>query len=151
MTKLLPLTGTDHTSGNISPSVAGAAPNGSSMQGNPDAATRAQDQGRYPPGPQCGGTGQNQSSQNMPSLLSHGNIPTNTQPSNLVNAAPGTTSILALISSGQVSMNQSTYGQGATITPDSGPQVHNSSNPQSQPTGSGSAMTTYTPPIYTGD
>lgn len=136
MTKLLPYPTFQNTSGsNAAP--AGAAPNGTAMQGNPDAATRAQDQGNYPPGPQIGGAGQTLNAPLAHDTISRGGVPLNTQPSNLAAAAPGAQSLLALLSSGQASLNQSNYGQPTTQS--------------AQPTGAGSAITVPAAPIYLGD
>jgi hypothetical protein len=150
MTKLLPYATIQNTAGENA-ITAGAAPNGSSMQGNPDAVNRAQDMGNYPPGPQVGGAGQTLSAPLMHDTIARGGVPLNAQPSNLVQAAPGAQSLLALISSGQVSLNQSNYGQPVSVpVGGNSPQAQNA-QAQPQPTGAGSSVTVPAAPIYLGD
>lgn len=151
MTKLLPYATIQNTSGENA-IAAGAAPSasGTTMQGNPDAASRAQDMGNYPPGPQVGGSGQTLSTPLAHDTISRGGCPLNTQPSNLVNAAPGSQSLLALLSSGQVTFNQTNYGN-AVFAPASSPANQASPNVVPAPTGPGSAITVPAAPIYLGD
>lgn len=149
MTKLLPYSTIQNTSGENA-IAAGAAPVGSTMQGNPDAASRAQDMGNYPPGPQVGGAGQTLNAPLAHDTISRGGCPLNAQPSNLVNAAPGSQSLLALLSSGQVTFNQTNYGN-AVFAPASSPANQAAPTTVPAPTGPGSAITVPAAPIYLGD
>lgn len=84
---------------------------------------------QYPPAPQVS------PSQALTTQVSNGDVPLDTQPSN-VGVAPGQTSLLAQLATGQMVFNQSTYGQavpGNTVV-----------------TGPASGVTVATPSIYTG-
>jgi hypothetical protein len=87
--------------------------------------------GLYPPGPQVSPT------QSLVDQLASGNIPLQTQPTN-VNQGPGNTSLLAQLGTGQISLNQTSYGQAIAST-----------NP-TVVTGPASAVTVGTPPVYAG-
>src|ERR1700677_2536243 len=86
----------------------GAAPNGAQMQGNPNGASSAI------PVQDLSGN-QNTSAQLLGTQLANGNILHNSVPTN-VNSAPGTDSLLAQMSRGQVILKDSTYGM-AQFTP----------------------------------
>jgi hypothetical protein len=100
MTLLLPAAPNSTNAG-----MPGAAPLGTSMQGNPSPANTVVQ-------PELNGP-QNSAGQLLHTQISAGNIPLNTQPSNVA-VVPGGDSLLAQMSRGQVSLNQSSYGQGAT-------------------------------------
>ena len=151
MTVLFGNAGFQNTSGDIA-QAPGAAPVGSSMQGNPVAQPEA---GVYVPAPQVGGAGQTLNAPLVHDTIARGNVPLNTQSTNLALTAPGTQSLLALIASGQVSLNQSNYGQGAFVPQNGGasPQAQQPAGGpvQSQPTGAGSTITVASPANYVGN
>jgi hypothetical protein len=92
----------------------GAAPLGAGlMQGNPDPHSINQVQINQTPAPQ------NPPQQLSATQLSSGLIATNAVPTN-VNSAPGTDSLMAQMSRGQVIMADSTYGQSAFIPGNAG-------------------------------
>src|SRR5208337_4549892 len=95
----------------------GAAPNGAAMQGNPFTPNGM-------PLPNLPGN-QNPVQQLTGTQISAGNISANSEPTN-VNIQPGTDSLLAQMSRGQVIMADSTYGQGGFIPQNGG------SSPQAQ-------------------
>lgn len=146
MTNLYGNTGIHETAGDI-PSVPGAAPNGSQMQGNPQA-SQYQPMGVLPPAPQ------NPVQQLTGTQISNGSIPLQTHPSNIA-APPGTDSLLAQMSRGQVIMADSTYGQGGFIPANGGssPQAGQPAQNISQPVLArvASAVNVATPPIYAGN
>jgi hypothetical protein len=98
---------------------AGTAPLGTGlMQGNPYDSASRQNNGVYPPVPQVGA-----GAAGVPDVanqIAEGYIPVNVQPTNVA-TAPGTDSLMAQLSRGQVILNQSTYGQG-TFAPAAGGQ-----------------------------
>ena len=157
MTKLLPFATYQNSGACISPPP-GAAPLGTgAMQGNPSCASYAQNDGQYPPQPLVG---PNQGLANIGTtpashdLIARGHIPLNAVPSNQVNAQPGTQSLLALIATGQVSLNQTTYGQPASVGGrDSGTQYNAvvTATPQQQPAQDPSRVTVAAAPNYMGD
>src|SRR6266404_6015251 len=100
----------------------GAAPNGAQMQGNPN----------IPPGlPAQNLPGnQNTPAQLLPTQLSNGNISLNSVPTNVL-SAPGTDSLLAQMSRGQVVLTDSTYGMSQFIPGNAG--AGNVNTPTAQP------------------
>ena len=107
----------------------GAAPNGAQMQGNPNGASSAIPQPDLP-------GNQNTSAQLLGTQLSNGAILHNSVPTN-VNSAPGTDSLLAQMSRGQVILKDSTYGM-AQFTPGNA-GAGNVSTPSVQPVTAGVA------------
>lgn len=83
----------------------------------------------YPPAPQ------NTPSQALTTQMSNGNMPVETQPTNVV-AAPGLSSLLAQLATGEISLNQTNYGQAGV--------------PLSVVTGAASGVTIASPPVYSG-
>src|ERR1700728_24533 len=79
----------------------GAAPNGAQMQGNPQTPSNL-------PAQNLSGN-QNTSSQLAATQLANGNVLHNSVPVNVL-SAPGTDSLLAQMSRGQVILKDSTYG-----------------------------------------
>lgn len=129
--------------------IPGAAPvPGGQMTGNPN--TQDNDASMpltQPPNPQ------NTPSQFMATQFSNGSLPTNLQPTNVLQGsgppnqggATGGDSLLAMLSRGQVIKNQSTYGQ-AGFTPQNGGCSPQASSPaanvtQSVATGQASGVT----------
>lgn len=104
--------------------IPGAAPNGAQMQGNPNPLNVNQVQVNQTPAPQ------NPVQQLTGTQLSSGQIAHNAVPTN-VNSAPGTDSLLAQMSRGQVIMADSTYGQSAYIPGNAG--AGNVNNPPVAP------------------
>jgi hypothetical protein len=149
MTKLLPFPTSEQLAGNGA-GQPGAAPVGSTMQGNPQA-SQYTPFGAKLPGPQVGGAGQTINAPLAHDGMSRGNVPLNGQPSNTATVTPGGDSLLAQIARGQVSLNQSNYGQGTAVPRDSGPQVQQAAEPQPIQTGPGSALVPASPPNYIGD
>jgi hypothetical protein len=101
----------------------GAQPNGSQMQGNPNVnGNNDSCIGAEPNQPQ------NTSSQLAATQLANGTIPHNEQPTNVSQgtgpaqqgANAGGDSLLAMLSRGQVILNQSTYGQGSYVPANGG-------------------------------
>lgn len=85
----------------------GAAPVGSTMQGNP---TPAQAEAGYqPPTPMTS------SAQLAHTQIANGQITLNVQPTNVA-VTPGGDSLMAMISRGQLSLNQSNYGQSTSTS-----------------------------------
>lgn len=99
----------------------GAAPGATqTMQGNPDPRNVNQVQIVQTPNPQAGSAAQVLGAvPDTSSGLATGGIPHNAQPTN-VNVTPGGVSLLALLATGQLSLNQSNYGQGALIPQNGG-------------------------------
>jgi hypothetical protein len=102
MTNLLPYSTIQNTAGEGA-GAPGAAPVGATMQGNPQS-SQFTPSGNYLPG------NQNAPQQLTATQMSSGNITTNSVPTNVL-TAPGTDSLLAQMSRGQVIMGDSTYGQ----------------------------------------
>lgn len=102
MTNLLPYATIQNTSGEGA-GAPGAAPLGTSMQGNPQS-SQFTPSGNYLPG------NQNAVQQLTGTQLSSGNIVASSVPTNVL-TAPGTDSLLAQMSRGQVIMADSLYGQ----------------------------------------
>jgi hypothetical protein len=125
----------------------GAAPSTTAgMQGNTTAGPFPTPS--YPPTPQSGGAGQVLGTPDISSQLATGAIPANGQPTNAA-TLPGTDSILAQICRGQLSLNQSNYGQGAFLPANGGqspqgPQPGNV-NVASVQTGASSTVTFASP------
>lgn len=130
----------------------GAAPVGSSMQGNPQA-SQFQPNGVNLPAPQLTPA----TAILRPTQFSNGNIPLHAQPST-VGAAPtagagagsGNDSLLALMSRGQVLLAGSTYGQSGFIPANGGssPQAGQDTQNSVQ---TGAAIAYAVPPTYTGN
>jgi hypothetical protein len=111
MTNLLPYSTIQSTAGEGA-GQPGAAPLGAQMQGNP-ASSQITPNGNYLP------QNQNAVQQLTGTQISAGNINTNSVPTNAL-TAPGTDSLLAQMSRGQVIMADSTYGQGGFIPQNGG-------------------------------
>lgn len=90
----------------------GAAPLGTQMQGNPSGGVDAVPQQNLP-------GNQNTSAQLLATQLSSGSISANSVPTN-VNTAPGTDSLLAQMSRGQVVLTDTTYGMSSFIPANAG-------------------------------
>jgi hypothetical protein len=90
----------------------GAAPVGTTMQGNPQSSQYTPD-GNYLP------SNQNAVQQLTGTQISSGNISANSVPVNVL-SAPGTDSLMAQMSRGQVIMADSTYGQSGFIPQNGG-------------------------------
>lgn len=114
----------------------GAAPNGVLMQGNPVPPSAILPQQNLP-------GNQNTPTQLMPTQVSNGNISANSIPVNVL-TAPGTDSLMAQMSRGQVIKKDSTYGI-AQFTPangGAGPNINTvGAVPQPVATGPASALT----------
>lgn len=149
MTNFLTLAAVQDTAGDV-PVIPGAAPvpGAAAMQGNP-ASSQSQPHGLYPPAPQCGAAGQTLNAPLAHDTISRGNVPLNAQPTNVA-TAPGTDSILAQLSRGQVSLNQSSYGQGQFVPAAGGQNVIPAPSAVPVLTGNGAALTVANPPNYTG-
>lgn len=107
MTNLLPYSTIQNTAGDGA-GAPGAAPIGATMQGNPQSSQYTPD-GNYPPG------NQNAPQQLLGTQIARGDISANSVPTNVL-TAPGTDSLLAQMSRGQVILKDSTYGM-AQFTP----------------------------------
>ena len=92
---------------NTSAGMPGAAPLGTQMQGNPNGAPSAI------PVQDLSGN-QNSSGQLLGTQLANGNVLHNSVPTNVL-SAPGTDSLLAQMSRGQVILKDSTYGMSQFI------------------------------------
>jgi hypothetical protein len=118
------------------------------MQGNP-ASSQYQPCGVYPPVPQ------NPVQQLTGTQISSGQIPAQLHPNTVVAAQPGTDSLMAQMSRGQVIMADSTYGQGGFIPQNGGasPQVPSPGANITQPVLArvASGVTVTVPPVYTGN
>jgi hypothetical protein len=98
----------------------GAAPGTTvAMQGNPDPRNINQVQCTQQPAPQCGAAQVLGSGPDVASLIAQGLVPHNAQPTNVL-VTPGGDSLLAQISRGQLSLNQSSYGQGGFMPANAG-------------------------------
>ena len=94
----------------------------------------------YPPAPQ------NTPSQALTTQLAAGLLPVDTQPTNVV-APPGATSLLAQLGTGQMSLNQTNYGQAGAVP------ITNASPAtpiNTVVTGPASGVTIASPPVYAG-
>jgi hypothetical protein len=118
---------------NTNAGMPGAAPLGTQMQGNPNGASSAI------PAQDLSGN-QNTSAQLAGTQLANGNVLHNSVPVNVL-SAPGTDSLLAQMSRGQVILKDSTYGM-AQFTPGNA-GAGNVSTPTVQPvvTGPASGLT----------
>jgi hypothetical protein len=114
----------------------GAQPNGVLMQGNPQTPNGM-------PLPNLPGN-QNTGAQLAATQIANGSISLNSVPTN-VNSAPGTDSLLAQISRGQVVLKDSTFGMSQFIAGNAG--AGNVNTPAAQPvaTGPASGLTYPTP------
>jgi hypothetical protein len=153
MTVFLTLTDIQETTGNV-PSIPGAAPSSTAgMQGNPSAA-QYQPHGTYPGVPISGGAGQVLGTPEVSNLIATGNIPLQAQPTT-VGGAPGLDSLMAQMSRGQLSRNQTNYGQGGFMPYNAGnsPQAPQSGSVtvNTVPTGAGSALAFGAVANYTGN
>lgn len=123
------------TSADTNIGMPGAPPNITpGMQGNPDPRNINAPNVLQPAAPQTGPAQVLGAVPDTASGLATGGIPHNAQPTN-VNTAPGTDSILAQIARGQLSLNQSNYGQGGFLPADAG------RGPQSPQSGSQAVQT----------
>jgi hypothetical protein len=150
MTILFPVGDITQTAGE-GPGEPGAAPNGSQMQGNPQA-SQYTPSGAHVPAPQAGGAGQTVNTPLSHDGIARGNIPLHTHPTN-ASGPPGTDSLLAQLARGQLILNQSSYGQGS-LTPangGAGPQTIPAANIVSLPIGIASSLNVANPPVYTGN
>lgn len=146
MTILFGNAGFQNTAGDA-PALPGAAPVGATMQGNPQSA-QLEPFGVLVPAPQ------NPVQQLTETQISNGNMPLQTQPTNVA-AQPGTDSLMAQMSRGQVIMADSTYGQSGFIPQNGGcsPQAASPAANVSQPVLArvASAVTIPSPAVYTGN
>jgi hypothetical protein len=117
------------------------------MQGNPQG-SQFQPSGVQPPQPL------NPVQQLTGTQVSNGQIPVHVHPNNVA-APPGTDSLMAQMSRGQVIMADSTYGQGGFVPQNGGcsPQVPSPGANVSQPTLArvASAISIPNPPVYAGN
>ena len=144
MTNLYPNSSMQNTAGEGA-GQPGAAPVGSTMQGNP-ASSQYQPSGVQPPQPITS------SAQLLATQISNGQIPLHTHPTTVA-GPPGVDSLLAQLSRGQVIFNQSTYGQSAFIPPNGGAGPQNGTsgvNLAAVATGQANGITVGNPPVYTG-
>ncbi len=111
MTNLLPYATIQNTAGEGA-GQPGGAPVGSTMQGNPQE-SQITPNGNYQPG------NQNAPQQLTATQISAGNICTNSVPTNAL-TAPGTDSLMAQMSRGQVMLGDSTYGQSQFVPANGG-------------------------------
>jgi hypothetical protein len=118
------------------------------MQGNPQSA-QYQESGVQPPVPE------NPVQQLLGTQISNGQMPVHQHPNTSVPAMPGTDSLMAQMSRGQVIMADSTYGQGGFIQPNGGssPQAVQPAQNIVQPVLArvASGVAVPVPPIYTGN
>jgi hypothetical protein len=146
MTNLYPNSSMQNTAGNGA-GAPGGAPVGSSMQGNPQE-SQFQPLGVQPPAPL------NPVQQLLGTQISNGQMPAHQHPNTVVLAQPGTDSLLAQISRGQVIMADSTYGQSGFIPQNGGasPQAVTPAANISQPVLArvASALALPATPVYTG-
>ncbi len=111
MTNLLPYATIQNTAGEGA-GQPGGAPVGATMQGNPQE-SQITPNGNYQPG------NQNAVQQLLGTQISAGNISANSVPTNVL-TAPGTDSLLAQMSRGQVLLTDTIYGQSAFIPANGG-------------------------------
>lgn len=145
MTNLYPTGDVTQTAGDV-PSVPGAAPVGSSMQGNPQT-SQYTPFGAHVPAPQ------NTAAQPLATQIANGAIPLHTHPTTVV-SPPGTDSLLAQLSRGQVILKDSTYGISQFIPPNggSGPAALTSGvNLAAVATGQANGISIGNPPVYAGN
>lgn len=142
MTNLYPVGDITQTGGE-GPGEPGAAPVGSSMQGNPQA-SQYTPSGAHVPGPQV------TSAQLLATQIANGSVPLHTQPTN-VNVTPGGDSLLAMMARGQIIRSDSTYGQGSLVQGWPGGQQGSSPNINPIATGPASGVTVASPPTYAGN
>jgi hypothetical protein len=114
------------TAGDTNIGMPGAAPvpGAAGMQGNPDPRNITAPCVQQTPNPQVGATQVLGAVPDTASGLATGGIPHNAQPTN-VNVQPGATSVLALLATGQLSLNQSNYGQGGFMPANAGSSPQN--------------------------
>jgi hypothetical protein len=139
MTNLYPNSSMQNTAGATAANASGAG------GGNPQE-SQLQPFGVQPPQPI---NGISTSGASAPAQMSNGQIPVHTQPTNIAVAA-GLDSLMAQMSRGQLSLNQSNYGQPGALCPNP-----NGPAPQGAPvvpvvTGFAAAILIPTPPVYTG-
>jgi hypothetical protein len=138
--------------GDTNAGMPGAAPNGSAMQGNPNTNQATMVPILQPPLPQ------NSAAQGLDTQLASGNIPHNLQSTNVAQGVgsqvspAGGDSLLAMMSRGQVILNQSTYGQGSYVPGNggAGPIPIPAATVVAQPTGQASGVTQATTPNFSG-
>ena len=164
MTKLLPNPTIYQMGGDLAQNGAPAPTAQSGLngpaQGNPYDSASRQNMGVYPPGPQTGGATQTVNSPLSHDQIARGNVPLNSAPTSGVaqgavtpGSTFGTDSLLAQMSRGQVILNQSTYGQPATVPAVNGssPQVQPGAVPQPIANGIASTLTVGSPATFVGD
>jgi len=130
----------------------GAAPSTTAgMQGNPDPRNVNQVQIAQIPTPQAGPGQVLGATPDTSAMIAQGQIPHNAQPTN-ANVTPGGDSLLAQIARGQVSLNQSNYGQGGFMPANAGqsPQAPQSGSQSTQSIAAGAAsVPTFANPVNT--
>lgn len=131
MTNLLPYSTIQNTAGDGA-GAPGAAPLGATMQGNPQSSQYTPD-GNYLP------SNQNAPQQLAATQMSSGNISVNSVPINVL-SAPGTDSLMAQMSRGQVILKDSTYGM-AQFTPGNAAPAPGAPTAQPIVTGPASGLT----------
>lgn len=156
MTILFGNAGFQNTSGDIGQQP-GAAPvpgAGNQMTGNPGS-SQVEPFGVLPPAPQVGGVGQTVNSPLSHDQISRGNVPLNAQATNVGTGVGNGDSILAQVARGQISLNQSNYGQGGFVPQNGGasPQAQQPGavNVVSAPNGIASTLTVAAPAQYSGN
>ncbi len=132
MTNLLPYATIQNTAGEGA-GQPGGAPVGSTMQGNPQE-SQITPNGNYQPG------NQNAVQQLLSTQISSGNISANSVPTNVL-TAPGTDSLLAQMSRGQVMLGDSTYGQSQFVPANGGASNAPAAAVQPVTTGAASGLT----------
>jgi hypothetical protein len=146
MTNLYPNSSVQNTAGNGA-GAPGGAPLGANMQGNPQE-SQFQPNGVQPPTPL------NPVQQLLGTQISNGQMPAHQHPNTVVLAQPGTDSLLAQMSRGQVIMADSTYGQSGFIPQNGGasPQAAAPAANVTQPVLArvASALVLPAVPVYTG-
>jgi len=150
MTNFLPSSTIQQTAGDtgVAPGNAPVPASGiGNMQGNPSG-SQYQPMGVQPPQPM---NGTSTSGASAPAQMSNGQIPVHTQPTNAAVAA-GLDSLMAQVSRGQLSLNQSNYGQPGALAPPIGQGVaQQQTNIVPIPTGFANVVAIPTPPVYTGN
>lgn len=148
MTNFLPSSTIQQTAGDtgIAPGNAPVANAAQIMQGNPSG-SQYQPMGVQPPQPM---NGTSTSGASAPAQMSNAQIPVHTQPTN-TNLAAGTDSLMAMMSRGQLSLNQSNYGQPGALAPNPNGPAPQGTSCVPIPTGFANLVTIATPPVYTGN
>jgi hypothetical protein len=122
-------------------------PGGALATGNPQG-SQFQPSGVQPPAPEL------PVQQLLDTQIDSGQVPVHVQPTNVA-ALPGTDSLMAMMSRGQIMRGDSTYGQGGFIQPNGGssPQAGQPAQNvmQSVTARVASVVTINNPPVYTGN